>query len=195
MSEGAERPPGRPRSPEVDAAIFDAAMAEYAERGFDALSVDAVAGRSGVGKATIYRRYPSKLDLVTATLYASGEAKQAPDTGTIDGDLRALLGHLHDLVNDPVLGASLRHMAADCMSHPELGTVHEEFVRVRRLGHKAALLRGIDRGELRRDIDLELATDLLTGPVFLRHLFTHLPVDRPFLDRLREEFLRLHRAA
>ena len=82
-------------------------------------------------------------------------------------------------------------MAADAPANPELASVHDAFVQDRRAGTKLVLQRGIDRGELRPDLDLELACDLLTGPVFLRHLMSHMPVDLPYLEQLRTEFLRL----
>ena len=186
------RPPGRPRSLEVDVALLDATLEEYAAHGFDGMSVDAVAARAGSGKAAIYRRYGSKLALVAAAMYRSGEHKPVPDEGSIEADLRGLTDHLHDLVNDPTLGACLRHMAADAPANPELQAVHDSFVQERRAGTQLVLQRGIDRGELRPDLDLDLATDLLTGPVFLRHLATHMPVTRPYLERLRADFLRLY---
>lgn len=181
---------GRPRSAAVDASILDAALEEYAARGFDGMSVDGVAVRAGVGKAAIYRRYPSKLELVAAAMYSNSDRKPYPNTGSIEGDLRGILEHLHDLVNDRVTGASLRHMASDAISAPDLGAVHEEFVRGRRAGTKAVLQRAVDRGELRADADLEMANDLLTGPIFYRHLMSHMPVNGPFLDELVATFLR-----
>lgn len=186
---------GRPRSAAVDAAILDAALEEYAEHGFDGMTVDGVALRAGVGKAAIYRRYPSKLELVREAMYLSSEQKSTPDTGTLRGDLEALLRHLDQLVHDPTLGAGLRHMVADGVANPELGAVHDEFIQHRRGGSKLVLQRAIERHELRADTDLELATDLLTGPVFLRHLMTHMPIDRAFLSGVLEDFLRTYAIA
>jgi AcrR family transcriptional regulator len=186
----AARPPGRPRSAEADEAILAAALEEYAVHGYDRLTTDSVAARAGVGKATIYRRYGSKLELVTAAMYRSGDDKPYPDTGSLEQDLRGILEHLHDLVNDPVIGSCLRHMAADSLTAPDLGEVHNGFVAGRRAGTKQVLQRWVDRGELRADTDLDLANDLLTGPVFYRHLMSHMRVDRRFLDGLCAVFLR-----
>lgn len=193
-ADDAGRPPGRPRSAEVDAAILRATLEEYAERGYDALTVDGVAGRAGVGKAAIYRRYGSKLELVIEMMHRRSEEQPYPDSGSVEGDVRQILEHLHDLVNDPLLGSSLRHMAADATAESELGEAHEAFVAGRRAGTRRVLQRWVDRGALRADADLELANDLLTGPVFYRHLMSHMPVDRAFLDALLEEFLRTFRA-
>ena len=186
------RPPGRPRSADVDVAILRATLAEYGEHGFGAMSVEGVAARAGVGKATIYRRYGSKLDLVRDAMYWSAQFKPTPDTGTLVGDLDGILTNLDDLVHDPVLGPSLHHMTADGARHPELRALYDEFLQHRRAGTKAVLRRAIDRGELLPGTDLELATDVLTGPVMLRHLSTHMPIDRAFLTGVRDAFLRLY---
>jgi AcrR family transcriptional regulator len=184
------RSPGRPRSVEADEAILDAALEEYAVHGYDRLTTDGVAARAGVSKATIYRRYGSKLELVTAAMYRTSDHKPYPDTGSLERDLRTILDHLGDLVNDPVLGSCLRHMAADSITAPDLGEIHNEFVAERRAGTKQVLQRWVDRGELRAGTDLDLANDLLTGPVFYRHLMSHMRVDRRFLDGVCAVFLR-----
>ncbi len=188
------RSPGRPRSVELDTAILQATLQEYADHGFNGMTIEGVAARAGVGKATIYRRYESKLALVRASMYASSEQKPTPDTGTIEGDLRGLLVHLHRLVHDPVLGPALRHMTADSGTDEQLRAVLDEFLQHRRAGTKLVLRRGIERGELRAGIDLDLATDVLTAPIMLRHLMTHMPIDDAFLHSLLETFLRTYAA-
>jgi AcrR family transcriptional regulator len=189
------RPPGRPRCADRDVAILDAAMVEYAIHGFAAMSVDAVAARAGVSKNTIYRRYESKLELCAAAMYASAERKVAPDTGSLEGDLRALLHNLaYGVYGDPVIGAGIRHMVADGPAAPELQAVHDEFLQHRREIWKQALVRAGERGELPRELDLEVAVDQLTGPVGMRHLMTHMPVDDAFLEQVLDGFLRAHGA-
>jgi AcrR family transcriptional regulator len=188
----AVRPPGRPRCADRDVAILQATLEEYGEHGFAGLTIEGVAMRAGVGKATIYRRYQSKLPLVRDAMYWSSETKPTPDTGSLVGDLDVLLSHLDQLVHDPVLGPTLRHMAADSAAHADLRSVHDEFIQHRRAGSKAVFTRAIERGELTPDLDLELATDVLTGPVLLRHLMTHMPIDRAFLTGVRDAFIRLH---
>ena len=195
MTEGdlaTARPPGRPRSADVDVAILRATLEEYGEHGFGVMSVEGVAARAGVGKATIYRRYGSKLDLVRDAMYWSAQFKPTPDTGTLVGDLDGILTNLDDLVHEPVLGPSLHHMTADGARHPELRALYDEFLQHRRAGTKTVLRRAIERGELQPGTDLELATDVLTGPVMLRHLSTHMPIDRAFLAGVRDAFLRLY---
>jgi AcrR family transcriptional regulator len=185
------RRPGRPRSVEVDAAILDAALEEYGEHGYEGMSVDAVAARAGVSKATIYRRFDSKLELVTAAMYQTAEKrKPTPDTGSLLGDLRALLGQLAEMVGDQTLGCNIRMMVADGMRNAELAGVHEEFVQFRRRGTKVVLDRAITRGELQPGMDLDVAIDVLTGPLFYRHLVSHMKIDRAYTDAVIDAFLR-----
>jgi AcrR family transcriptional regulator len=189
------RKPGRPRSIECDRAILDAALEEYGTNGYEGMSVDAVAVRAGVSKATIYRRFESKLELVTAAMYQVAEdRKPTPDTGSLVGDVRVLLAHLGELTQDPTLGCNVRMMVADGLRNPELGAVHDEFVQFRRTGTKLVLERAIARGELRPDIDLEVAADVLAGPVFYRHLVSHMPIDDAYLDEVLLAFRRAYGA-
>ena len=97
----------------------------------------------GVSKATIYRRFESKLDLVTAAMYqVAEERKPTPDTGSLLGDIHALLDQLTELTQDETLGCNVRMMVADGLRNPELAAVHEEFVQYRRTGTKVAFERG-----------------------------------------------------
>ncbi len=180
---------GRPRSPERDTAILEATLAEYGEHGFDGMSIEGVAARAGASKATIYRRYESKLALVAAALEHSGEQRTVAGTGTLDGDVEAVLHHLVDLTRDPVHGPGLRHIVADGLRNPELGEVYASFVRQRRATTHALLRDAIERGELRPDVDLDVATDAIGGPIFYRHLITHLPIDDRLVGEVKAAFL------
>ena len=116
------------------------------------MSVDAVAARAGVSKATIYRRFESKLELVTAAMYqVAEERKPTPDTGSLAGDLRALVYNLIEMTQHQTFGCNARMMVADGLRNPELGKVHEEYVQYRRAGTLTVFERAIARGELRGD--------------------------------------------
>jgi AcrR family transcriptional regulator len=187
------RRPGRPRDPEYDRAILVAVLEEYGKNGFEGMSVDAVATRAGMSKATIYRRYESKLELVTAAMYhVAEERKPTPDTGSLRGDLHALMDNVVELTQDQTLGCNVRMVVADGVRNPELGAAHEEFVRHRRSGTITVFERAVARGELRDDMDLHVAADVLTGPVFYRHLVSHMPIDDGYVDQLIEAFLRAY---
>jgi AcrR family transcriptional regulator len=180
---------GRPRSAECDQAIIDATLVEYARHGLDGLSVDAVAARAGVGKATIYRRYPSKVDLVVAVARSICNATVKPDTGTLRGDLTAILHNLRVTLSDPVLGAVKRMLVVDSARDEELAETHRELVRERRETTLEVLRRAIARGEMEPDTDLEFAADSLHSPVFYRHLLMHEVVTDEYVARIIDGFV------
>jgi AcrR family transcriptional regulator len=175
---------GRPRSTECDEAILDATLGEYAQKGLDGLSVDAVAARAGVSKATIYRRYPSKNDLVLAAARSICETAPRPDLGSLRADLTATLQNLRAMLEDPVLGAVKRTLLVDAARDEELGATHSELVRARRESTFAIFERAIARGEVQPDIDIEFAADLVGAPVFYRHLVMHEPVTDDYIARV-----------
>jgi AcrR family transcriptional regulator len=190
-SEVAARRPGRPRSAECDRVILEAALAEYAAHGLEGMSVDAVAARAGVSKATIYRRYPSKVELVVAAAFEIAEDKAPkPDTGSLRGDITASLTNLCRLLEDPVLGAATRMLLTDALRNEELARMHTDFVHKRREGTIAALQRAIARGELRDDVDLDIAIDTLAAPVFYRHVVMYEPVDDSYVQAIVDNFIR-----
>jgi len=161
---------GRPRSEVAHQAILDATLELLAEVGFSALTVEGVAQRAGVGKATIYRRWASKLPLVVE---AFGElpAFADVDTGTLEGDLKAMLTeYLRNFLATP-LATVYPSLAAERRHNPELGELLDPLLRHRRRPLDAALRRAVARGELAPDLDLELASDLIVGPVAVRLFF------------------------
>jgi AcrR family transcriptional regulator len=181
---------GRPRSPACDHAILDAALAEYAANGLDGMSVDAVAARGGVSKATIYRRYPSKAALVVAAaLKAADEQAPIADTGSVRGDLTTALRNLRRLLDDPVVGAAKRMLLVDAHRNEELARMHGESVRDRRQGVFDVFRRGVERGELLTDIDVEFAADRVGAHVFYRNLVTRVPITDAYIDQIVDEFL------
>src|SRR4051794_28000526 len=124
---------GRPRSTACDHAILEAALVEYGARGLEALSVDAVAARAGVSKATIYRRYPSKVELVmAAALMLCEETTPTLDSGSIESDLRTYLTNLVHVIADPVYGAAKRTLLFDAVTNDDLQRMHRTLVASRR---------------------------------------------------------------
>jgi AcrR family transcriptional regulator len=170
---------GRPREERADRAILAAALQLIAEHGVRDLRMDDVADRARVGKATIYRRYRSKDELVTAAVAALVSEITVPDTGSTRGDLLALMRSAVDVYSGSV-EAGMMPSLVDAMSRDlELArSVREGFLAERRAALRAVLERGIERGDLRRDLDLELALDVLGGPLFYRLLVTGGPIDR-----------------
>ena len=187
----APRPTGRPREERADRAILAAALELMAEQGVRDLRMDDVASRAGVGKATIYRRYRSKEELVTATVAQLVSEITLPDTGSTRDDLLALM-HKAVTVYSGSLEAGVMPGLVDAMSRdPELArTVREGFLAGRRAGLRSVLERGVARGDLSADMDFELALDVLGGPLFYRLLVTGGPIDERLAQGVAELILR-----
>lgn len=187
----AARTAGRPRSAEADRAILDAALACFAESGLDALTIDAVAARAGVGKATIYRRYPGKIALVSAAAQQiSLERVPRPDTGSFAGDLRAVLGNLAALFADPVTGPAARMLVVEVQRNTEMAERHRSFIAEQYEGTYGIVDRAIDRGEVAPSSDPLLIGDLAVAPVLHRVLVTGHPIDDAYLDAVVAAVMR-----
>jgi AcrR family transcriptional regulator len=172
---------GRPRSGEAHRAILDATLALLTEVGFTALTVEGVAGRAGVGKATIYRRWPSKLPLVVEA-FGQLPAFEDVDTGSVAGDLKAMLTrYLGEFLATP-LATVYPSLAAERAHNPELGLVLDPVLRGRRRPLEAALARGVARGELAASTNLDLAADLIVGPIAVRLFFRGMKIHPSIVD-------------
>ena len=190
-TEADARRPGRPRSAEADEAILDAAVELFAEVGLDGLTVEGVAARAGVGRATIYRRYPCKLDLVIAASRSFAfDGELHPDLGSTRAELRALVDWLINMLTGTALGRAMPRLVADRARIPELAEAHREIVREKRACHREVVLRGIARGDLRPDVDSEAVIDAYVGPIFYRFLISDDPLDDAFADALVDSVLR-----
>lgn len=171
------RSPGRPRSARADQAIQDAAVELFVEQGFEAMSMEGVAARAGVGKTTIYRRWDSKEDLVLDAMMCHMTAVDDPDTGSLREDLVRLLTALQQTVRTTPLGHVFPRMVAEVAEGSALGHLYaERVIEPRRTMVRSILERGVGRGDLPRGTDLELGLELVMGPVMLRRLFGKLPV-------------------
>ncbi len=161
---------GRPRSERAHRAILDATLDLLAESGFSGLTVEGVASRAGVGKATIYRRWPSKLHLVIEA-FSRLPGLEEVDTGSVAKDLEEMLRSYLDILNSTPLAAVVPALAGERVHNPELSELIDPVLRGRRQPILRALERGVERGEVRADLDLELAADLIFGPILSRVFF------------------------
>lgn len=169
---------GRPRDERVDRAICDAALELMAEHGISDLRMDAVAERAGVGKAAIYRRFRSKDELVATVVSQLVSEIAIPDTGSTSGDLRVLMDEACALYRDTLAGPLMPALVEAMHRDPELrGLIRKGSLTGRRAVLAEVLRRGVERGDLDRDLDTELALDLLGGPLFYRLLITGGPLD------------------
>jgi AcrR family transcriptional regulator len=182
---------GRPREERADRAILASALELMAEHGVRDLRMDDVADRARVGKATIYRRYRSKDDLVSAAVAALVSEIAVPDTGSTRVDLFELMRNAVELYQGSV-EAGVMPGLVDAMSRdPELArTVRDGFLAKRRSALRAVLARGVERGDLRADLDTDLALDVLGGPLFYRMLVTGGPIDEQLAEGVADLILR-----
>jgi AcrR family transcriptional regulator len=164
------RSPGRPRDARHDEAILRAALVILREEGYGGLSIEGVAARAGVGRPTIYRRWPSKPALVVAALVRSSQlAIRVADTGSLRGDLIALQRRQVELMNAPENRRVTAGLVADLVADPELSQTYvNDYLVPRRAAVLQVLQRGVERGELDPDMDFAFAYDLLVGPLFMR---------------------------
>jgi AcrR family transcriptional regulator len=179
--------PGRPRSDRSRRAILAAAAALLHEQGLRAMSIEAVAARAGVSKKTIYRWWPSKGMLALDAIYAEWSRARGvvPNRGTLQGDLRSRMRATVRVLNSPTLGSTLAALIAEAQADPELAHAYTERVLVPlRAQIRLILERAIERGELPANVDLEAAIDLLQGPLYIRLLHTHAPLDQRFADAI-----------
>jgi AcrR family transcriptional regulator len=185
------RAPGRPRSVEADEAILEAAVDVFAEVGFEALTMEGVALRAGVGKNTLYRRYPNKLELVVSAVRRFTDVgAPPPDTGSTPGDVRAVVDDLVAIVTDTPMGRMLPILVATRTRVPELDAAYSEIVADKRARSAAVVRAGIARGDLRADVDVEAVVDALVSPIFYRLLVTDAPLDEQFRATLVVTVLR-----
>jgi AcrR family transcriptional regulator len=176
---------GRPRSEEAHQAILDATLALLAEVGFSSLTVEGVAARAGVGKATIYRRWPSKVPLVVEA-FGGLPAFEEADTGSLVGDLKAMLRAYLELFNETPLATVLPALASERAHDPALAALFNPVLRQRRSPLMNVLERARARGEVPPDTDLELAADLIVGPIAVRLFFTGRRIQPKLVDPLVE---------
>jgi AcrR family transcriptional regulator len=161
---------GRPRSEEAHKAILDATLDLLIEVGFSALTVEGVASRAGVGKATIYRRWPSKLPLVVEA-FGQLPGFEDVDTGDLAEDLKKMIRSYIQVFNSTPLSAVLPSLAGERAHDPELSKLFDPVSVGRRRPLMAAFERAVARGDLPEDIDVELAADMVVGPIAVALFF------------------------
>lgn len=168
------RPRGRPRDPEVDRAILDAVLDLLGEGGYESLTVEAVAARAGVARASIYRRYAGRLELLEAAFRHFVPSTPAlPDTGSIRGDLVAIGRTLASMMARSESGRLMPTMLSAAARHAEVREALSRLSATKRAPLVEAIRRGIDRGELRPSTDPDVIADLIVGATMYRVLLLH----------------------
>lgn len=167
----AVRKPGRPRDAAVGERVLDAALELLHDEGFSGLTIEGIADRAGVSKATIYRRWESKETLLVDAVARVVEAVVIEDTGDIRHDLIAAVRGMCSFVTDTRAGEVFPWLVGEIASRSEIGTRYAAAVIVPRrqmLGELVAA--AIERGDLRDDLDVATAVDMLMGPVIMRRI-------------------------
>lgn len=182
---------GRPRDEGARSAILTATMEVLGEVGFGKLTIDSVASRAGVGKATIYRRWDSKERLTLDAISAAGaDDGPVPDTGSLREDLIEVYRGMVDQMDDPSNSAIVAGLMAEATVNRKLAAALGDYVSDRRERTRAVVRRGIERGELPAGTDVDLLIDLLSGPLLSRALLTMAPVDQGLLATMVDVVIR-----
>ncbi|MFI9640703.1 TetR/AcrR family transcriptional regulator [Micromonospora sp. NPDC051925] len=178
----APRSPGRPRSVRADEAIIEATLDLLAEGStIEALSIEAIAARAGVGKATIYRRWAGKDALLLDALRRLKGIVAQPAGHSVRDDLVLLVGAVGHNV-DPRAARIMPCLIPEVNRSPDHFQLYQNIIEPRRKLMREVLRRGVTTGELRADLDIEVAMALLTGPMLIQRLLRwHPELDERFL--------------
>lgn len=185
------RTPGRPRSSQADRAILAATLRLLVEQGYDAMSIESVAATAGVGKTTIYRRYPGKRELVVAAVSSIAEASETlPDCGNVRADLLVYFRQLFEVFQTGIAFAMLGTLLVRERDDPALMELFRRQIIAPRMEALGVLFRrGIERGELRADSPILVAVQMLAGSVFARHVSGY-PGDGTWMEALIDTLLQ-----
>jgi len=180
-----KRPPGRPRSEKARLAILRATLKLLSEGGFTNFTIEEVADRAEVGKATVYRWWPDKGALIADAFAGSATPHlRFPDTGSVYTDMSRQMRQLVKVFRSRRGRIVSAILAAGQSDKDVITAFRDRFLWPRRHEAYTTLQRGIRRGELRRDTDLDLVLDSLYGPIYMRFLIQHDRLTPEFVDRL-----------
>ena len=174
---------GRPRDARVDAVVIDAARALLAERGFGGTTVEAIAARAGVGKATIYRRWPTREDLLLAVTSSDLPPLERPDTGSLRDDLVVVFTQLAEQMRSSAPASYLGDLISESTRNPAMRDDFQRVIQGRRAMCAEIVEQAKKRGEVRKGIDPDMVLDLIGGAIFYRKLFARDPADAAYVKR------------
>jgi AcrR family transcriptional regulator len=187
MTDDVARPSrgGRPRDPSRDGVIRAAILRLLAEVGYGALTMDAVAAEAGVGKATIYRRWRTKQELVVDTISELNRHEAAPeDTGSLEGDLRWMMHSYVSAITGPT-GAAMQALLSTVPHHPALAEAFREGpLGVWRDAFAQVWARAEARGDVPAGLSPLLFAEATSGLLVQRWLLTGRPVDEAYADEV-----------
>ena len=170
-------------------AILAATLELLAERGLEGLTVDGVAARAKVGKATIYRHWRSRAELVMDAMGCLPMPAVPEHTGDLRTDLCATFTALAGVLTDPDRSRLLATLVDAAERDPELGALHVDHGAERRAPARSLVHAAVERGELAAGTDPDLVVDLLVGPLFYRRLLAHEPVTADYVESVVDTVL------
>jgi len=186
----AQRRPRRPRPARAARVITDAALSVFAESGPEGLCIETVAARAGVGKATIYRRWPGKEELLLDALAAQQAPLPEPPGRSVREDLVTVLSTMRDNIANPRRAREFALLLGEGAKYPRLMTRYvETILEPRREVIRSVLRRGVATGELRESIDIEAALFMLTGAVIGRGKYDPSSMPPGYVERVVDELL------
>ncbi|WP_019499265.1 TetR/AcrR family transcriptional regulator [Pseudanabaena sp. PCC 6802] len=172
MNNPDKKSPGRPRSVKSHQAMLQATLELLAEVGFDAMSIDAIAARAGVGKTTIYRRYASKAELVADAIENVREEMVIPDTGTLQGDIDALVQNAAQITLSPLGRQTVAMIISSASSNAQFAQIYwTKYLQPRRKTFAIVLERAKARNEIPADLDSDLVFDTMSGIMLYALIF------------------------
>lgn len=184
---GPRAKPGRPRDPGLDDAVVAATLELLAEDGYAQLTVERIAARAGVGKASVYRRWPDKVSIVLDAVSRNPERPSAPDTGSLHGDalvfLRSLVGYrtLHS--------EAIAAISGEALTDPQFGEAFRTALAEPMMaGMRAILQRAIERGEIPADTDVGLLSSVPPALLQMQRLLAGRQPDEAFAERIVDQF-------
>jgi|SRR5450631_1385773 len=182
---GVARRPGRPRSEKARKAVLRSTLALLKRVGFHELSMEAVASRAGVGKATVYRWWPNRAELVIAAFVFAVEPElRFPSAGPVLESLHRQMRRWAVIFRSP-LGHIVATVIGAGQSDPDiLRAFRSHWIEPRRIEVRKLLQQAIAKGEIRADLDPDAVLDLFYGPLYLRLLLKHAPLNEKFADRV-----------
>ena len=186
-----KRPPGRPRSEQARQAILRTTLSLLGQNGFSEFKIEEVAERAAVGKATVYRWWPNKGALI-ADAFASSTTRNLrfPDTGSVYSDMSQQMRQLVKVFRSRRGRIVSAILAAGQSDKDLIEAFRERFLWPRRREAYLTLQRGITRGELSKNADLDLLLDSLYGPIYMRFLLKHDQLTQDFVEQLCKLVLR-----
>lgn len=172
MSDSGKNSPGRPRSAKSHQAMLQATLELLGEVGYERMSIDAIAARAKVGKTTIYRRYTSKEELVADAIESLREEVVIPDTGSLWGDMEALIASAAQVTLSPLGRQTVAMIVSSASSSPQFAQIYwTKYLQPRRQAFAVVLERAKHRNEIEVETNPDLIFDLISGVMLYSQIF------------------------